>query len=931
MTDEMDEFYQKIQKFFIRKDSEVGKLKFLSSRTTEDNTKFILEIITSVGSIFQESNIPLKENASGSNTKCIEALKYLILNTNFKAQEYLQDDIVHGHLVDMCPPLSPYLFIELIWYLKYDEILAESILHLPLDLCIEILEILRRCAYLLDFPRNFNLLITLAANCYTKLLIIRDVGTQSQDFEGNLDSLIINFQEIMTLFREKKYTRLSEVSDIKRSERYGNILREILKLTKSCLELSNKEITIESEREKLYKITFGREPLQKCDVEVAANHIKALDLELLNLLLTKIKEINCNIYLDWASLEVDESPCASLQQVIGIECFHFIELIKTTDVEAQDHLVQCLQQLSVKPQSLNDCTTMTLRELCEGLEKGNHNCLKQLLNQRDNWDNSVFEAIRKKVDLFDREDLVNLLEYLTELMGNDGHEEHKQMVYSVVTRAFFLQKLKDLYEITLEHILKHNADNILESENTEKMFMSFILKNPDIKTPNRLKTVLFFLLKNPRKYLMILMRICIGSEEYSNVMINPDDLTRLSPVMTITNEGDKLVLSCLLKISLENTEFSVVKFSSFIESMISHNIFTLDELIRTIYVPLIETPSLSISTVRTVLNNIRQTYVTLNNVNSQLLLKSLAKRMSQLRNDRTISKHLSSEILTLAIRIVQTVLCTRDNWFEDADNRRWIIEVEGLLQPVDKFYFSKLFNSSGYFDVTEIIDDYLRQINTIVQKVMLEIEDVSISKLKLEKDIMRHLILTCTESEYVRIASEVTVIHWDYFQCDDEVEGFDRIVESTIEACEYCLRTSTVKSDHFGYLVKSLSKFIKGLIHLELGIDKQLLVNSFLSNFRKLNECVRGTGLEDLYNETAVRMNNQPSHESAIDSLAEVVKSLSDFGDKCLNGVIGNKWESKRVLKEELYQHFISMCLTASFDNQSCVLTRVKDLFLSNQ
>ncbi|XP_015111493.1 uncharacterized protein LOC107037447 [Diachasma alloeum] len=931
MMDQMDEFYQKIQTFLIKKDPEVGKLKFLSSRTTEESAKLIEEIITAMGSIFEACNIPIKEGISTCNMKCIEALKYFILNTNFNAQEFLQDDLLHGHLVDMCPPLSPYLFIELIWFLEYDQVLAESILYLPLDLCIEILEILRRCVHMLDFPRGFNFLVTLAKNSYIKVLTVRDAGTQSQDFEVNLESLIINYQEILTLLTDKKCTRLLEVSEIKRSERYGYILREILQLTTNCLEFSQREFRVESEREKLYKITFGRGTLQRCDAETAMRHIKSLNLELFNVLLKKVKKINCNIYLDWASLEADGNPCASLQQMIGIECFDLIQFIKMNNIEAQDHLVECLQQLSVKPESLNYCTTMNLMELCEGVEKGNHYCLKQLLIQRNNWDHSVFDAIRKKVDLFDRDDFVNLLEYLTELMVKDGYEEHKQMVYNIVTRVFFFQKLKDLYEITLEYILKHNAENILESIHTEKMFVAFILKNPDFKTPNKLKIVLFFLLKNSQKFLMILIRICIGSEEYSNIMINPDDLILLSPIMTMLNETGKLVLSCLLKISLDKDEFTPIKFSNFIDSMLKHNIFTPDELIHTVYIPSIETPYLPVSTVRSTLNNIRQILVTLNNVNLELLLKSLAKKMSQLRNDRTISKYLKNEILTVTIRIVQTVLRTRDNWFEDADNRDWIIELEALLQPVDKFYFSKLFNSSEYFDITEIIDDYLRQTNTIIQKAIPAIEAASIYKLNLEKEIMKHLILTCTESEYVRIASEITVIHWGYFKYADEVEGFDNIMQITIEACEYCLRASETKPDYFGCLIKSLSKFVKGLIHLELEIDKQLLFSSFLNNFRKLNVSVKGTEYEHFYNETVMRMNNRPSNESAIESLAEVISFVSSFGDKCLKPLIGKKCESKGVLKEEICQNFISMCLIASFDNQSCIIRRVKDLFLSTQ
>lgn len=931
--DQMDEFYQSIQTFLMKKDPEVGKLKFLSSRTTKESTEHIEQITTSICLIFKACNIPIKDETSSSNMKCIEALKYLILNTNFKSQEFFQDDLLHGHLVDMCPPLSPYLLIELTWSLEYEKILAESILYFPLDLCIEILEILRRCVLILDFQRGFNLLLTITNNCYMKLIIIRDLGTQSMAFEVNLESLIINYQEILNLLKDKRCTRLVEVSDVKRSERYGYILRKLLILTKSCLEFNEKGAEINTERKKLYNITFGREPFQKCDAEVALRHLKSLDLELTNILLKSVKEINCNIYLDWASLEADGNPSVSLQQIIGIECFKLIEFIKVNNIGAQEHLLQCLQQLSVNPQGLNICTAMDLKELSEGVERGNHACLKELLIQHKNWDHSVFNSIRKKVDLFDRDDFAKLLEYLTELMPKDGHEEHKQMVYNTVTRVLFHQNLKDLYEVTMEYILKHDEGNVLESAHTEQMFEAFILKNPDFKTPNKLKTVLFFLLKNPQKYLMILIQICIGSEKYSNIMINPDDLALLSPIMNIRNETGKLILSCLLRVGLQTDEFKPLKFSKFVNSMLEHSIFTTDELLHSVFIPLIETTDLTTSTLKTTLNSTRQIVITLNELNGELLLKSLARRMSLLRNDRSLSKCLNSDLLTLTIRIVRAVLRERDNWFEDASRRRWIIELESLVQPVDKFHFSRLFSSSEYFDVTEIIEDYLRQINSIVQQLTPESDEISVGKLiNIEKGIMQHLILTCTETEYVRIASEITIIHWNYFKYSNEVEAFDNIVRNTIEACDYCLKAPGTKPDHFGYLIKSLSKFVKGLIYLEMGIDKKFLLDSFVKNFRKLNESVKGTEYEHFYNGTAVRMNNRPSNESTVESLAEVVNFVNSFGDECLVTLIVEKCDANdKVLSGKIYQDFISMCLIASFNNQSCIMRMVKDLFLSTQ
>ncbi|XP_011304659.1 uncharacterized protein [Fopius arisanus] len=933
MTDQMDIFYQKIQTFLIKKDSEVGKLKFLSSKSTEENIKHIEEVTTSVCSIFEGCNIPIKEKTSTSSVECIKALQYLILNTDFKTQEFLQEDFLHGHLVDICPPLSPYLLIELVWHLEYEGLLAESILNLPLDLCIEVLEILRRYAFTLGFPRVFNLLLTLTRHCYIKVLIIGDVGTHSLDFDTNLEKLIINYQEILSLLENKKCLRLLEVSGIDRSERYGYILQEILILTRTILELNGRKVTTESEKQhKLYEISLGRGTLRRCDTKTVNHHLKSLTLCLMNVLLKKVKEINCDVYIDWASLNPQANPSISLQQKIGIECFHLIQLIKENDTDAHEHLIECLQQLSVKPESIHCCTTTDLKELCKGVEEGNHDYLKQLLIQCNKWDNSVFHSIRKRVDLFDKDDFLNLLEYLTELIVNEKYGEEIQIVYNTLTKIFFRQKLKDLYEIILQYILKHDGDHILESLHSEQRFMDFLLNNVNFITPNKLKILLFFLLKNPQKFLMILIKICIGSEKYNNLMINPDDLILLSPVMTIRNGTGNLVLFCLLKIALENDEFSFIKFSNFIKSMIEHHVFTTDELFNSVYIPLIKTVDLPYSTVRSILINLRQIAVTLNDVNLELLLKSMVEKMSQLRYDRRIPNLLNTEMLTLTIRVVETVLGMHDNWFVDVERRRWIIDFEATISPVDKLYFSKLFNTSEYLDITEIIEDYSRRINTTIQKVIVKGEPILIHNcfnryVNLEDEIMKHVIFNCTEAEYTRLAFEITAIDWNECKNSNLIEGFDKIVRITIEACDYCLK-SLPNHDKFGSLIKSLSKFLKGLIHLDLGIDMQFFLESFLNNFRKLSDSVQGTEYQHFYNETVLWMNNRPSNESTAESLAEVVNLLSCFGDKCLSTPIKEKCDAKKIYRSQISQNFISICLMVSLKNQCCTINRVKNLLL---
>lgn len=154
--DELNEFYKKVQMYFMKKNEECGELQFITSRITTENINHIDDICNIIVGIFEIYNIPVKEKALINNKRCVQAYKYLLLNTKFSSQERLAEDIVIGHVVDMFPPLSPYIFIQILWKLEYDKILIESLTYMPFDLCIEILEIVQKCIEDLPFQRSID-------------------------------------------------------------------------------------------------------------------------------------------------------------------------------------------------------------------------------------------------------------------------------------------------------------------------------------------------------------------------------------------------------------------------------------------------------------------------------------------------------------------------------------------------------------------------------------------------------------------------------------------------------------------------------------------------------------------------------------------------------------------------------------------------------
>lgn len=140
----MDEYTIRLQALFLKKEHECGKLSQLTSRITQENITYINGIRDEVAEICRSIDIPIEQTNLSENPRCIEVYKYLSLNTNFNCLELLAQDNAHTHLVDICPLLSPYLFVEILWRLHYEEILAESLLYIPLDFAVEIVEIARR-------------------------------------------------------------------------------------------------------------------------------------------------------------------------------------------------------------------------------------------------------------------------------------------------------------------------------------------------------------------------------------------------------------------------------------------------------------------------------------------------------------------------------------------------------------------------------------------------------------------------------------------------------------------------------------------------------------------------------------------------------------------------------------------------------------------
>lgn len=89
-------------------------------------------------------------------------------------------------------------------WVNFEDILVESTLHFPLDFCINMLKDLPRCMDRLEFERGLKLLISVISNAYMKILLMRDIGTQTNDVNSNTKKLLVIVQELIGKFENKR-------------------------------------------------------------------------------------------------------------------------------------------------------------------------------------------------------------------------------------------------------------------------------------------------------------------------------------------------------------------------------------------------------------------------------------------------------------------------------------------------------------------------------------------------------------------------------------------------------------------------------------------------------------------------------------------------------------------------------------------------------
>lgn len=299
--------------------------------------------------------------------------------------------------------------------------------------------------------------------------------------------------------------------------------------------------------EKLYKLSFGHAEYYKINDELLEKLLLGVNRELINLLMKKVKEIDCNIYINWTEYDDKENTAITLQRAIGLEAFFFIENTKdlmSPELKEYQHLVECLGQIASKPD--NSIESMQLEDLIHGVGEGKREFLVALFRRYKEWNDSVVDTADSHISLLTKDDCESIFEYLADEIVSQTHPEKLQTCLLCLSKALVFLEITELYEITVKFILKFgdndNLENVIDITNFER----FLSLNPNLSVSKNLRVVLFFLCLKPKASLKILVKMAIGHADYPDVAISIDDLMLLEPIMRIqTHSSDDTMIDAL--------------------------------------------------------------------------------------------------------------------------------------------------------------------------------------------------------------------------------------------------------------------------------------------------------------------------------------------------------------------------------------------------
>ncbi|KYM97745.1 hypothetical protein ALC62_11574 [Cyphomyrmex costatus] len=875
------ELPKQVQKFLLKKEQEYGQLKFILSRATEETSHFIDELLEALLDIVKQFNIYnikiFYENDSSKpciniSPAVIGCYNHFLLNTNFYSQSFLAEDLMLGHIVHSWPTLSPYLFIQMMWRMKCEDLLIESLMHLPLDLCVDILEITIRCINDLEIVRAKRFVFLLISKLYYRCLWLHFGVLSKYNVTEIVSQLVAHFQTLLDIVGSKFVTLKSPNQE--KYVQHGILLKDVLRYIRMCMCYKTKNFPIKHDRLKLFEITYGNtdgrtDYFWKLPIDKVKSIIATLDQELIALLLNQIKQVDCLEFMNWAEVDDNENITISLQRAIIIECHYFIEFTKQNEfLSTNDHLLHCLEQL-VGPKKPEE-PTLTLEELCHSIENGKLDDMKELMKYYKKWNLSVLQFISRKTELLNVQDVSTLLEYLHYIFENMNDYEEKYQAYIIVLKILTQQQLSDMYHIILLYIFQHFYDNRLTLLFNNEHFKTYIESNLNVCELQEFRIILIFVMLNPKKVLTTLVRIAIGSTEieYQNVMYKKQQTYFLYGFFIVKLDDQDNLLTYILKNiwQHDHSTWCYKQFTTFINDVLQKEAITPDDLLNNVYIPCLICDTFNCSNLLSILihmYSILKKKICTHRTNYVLLIVELIKKMSLLRKCNLV--HLRSIVNNLLDRgtMILNLLFARSNLLTLKNQSEIMKKVNNIVEPIDQILLAPLLQKILRGTVQDVIQNYKRRCFTTYQLIYTNSQRESNLRDSFQIDqkaLLRHMMLHATEEEYKNFAIEMTIVSWSYFGWANELEAYENVLHITAEAMQLTLVfTDTFPKDSFVSLLRALVHYCDTLLflkHQQIYKNQEIIFNTLSRTLFSLKSIVNETQYCNIYNNLLEQISN---------------------------------------------------------------------------
>ncbi|XP_011703235.1 PREDICTED: uncharacterized protein LOC105459152 isoform X2 [Wasmannia auropunctata] len=796
-----------------------GQLKYLSTRHTELESSSIDRVTDVVTNFIRNQESPAyngmynikifteDSNFERQNIRLFATFyNYFLLNTNFSTQNLLSNDMIFGKIVGLWPTLSPYLFIQIIWHLKCEDLLIESFTHIPLDVCAEILEIIITHIHELSIRRARRLMFLLIYKIYNKCLWLHLGTVSEQNVKMRVDQLITYFEVMLDTLSSSNFVTFR--SSLKKYFQHGILLKNILHYIKKCMHSQIKSYSENHNLVKLFRLTYGKfNGCMNCYHKLPANEVKSiitrLNQKLIAWLLNQIKDVEYSEFIAWGNVNDNENTMMSLQRAIILEYHCFMEFMKQNKfLTINEDLPRYLERF-VCPRKPEE-SILTLRELCHEIAR--------------------------------------------------GKRTEKYRTYVSVLKILIQLTVKDMHSTVQNYVEQHFDDNPLENLYDERCFVEFVenisrnetIDIDDSVITQELRTLLIFILLNPKDVLSKCVMYEIANE-FSDFMFRAN-MSLMRSYYCLTWKQNNLLVYILKDILFQQRVVLCDRFKDFLERAMDLQMITADDILNELYVNYLVSNDCKLNTMYVILQHVFTiVYRQLYSFRTQFepLITALLRTLSHLRRcNKTFPRIMLINQIELINKILEHLYLLKVL----TDEQRYIMHLNGV-EPLE---MNKIWPT---MTALEIIEQYEARCNKVYKQLRKDPRchpklRKYVQSFKLDKEaIIRHIIMNAMDAEYVDYAGRFTLIFFSQLGWANEKIAFENVMRITAETSLIALMyIETFSKNTFLVLIINMIIFAEYIEPYFMLIDRELVRRILLETLSSMNHVVSRTRYGFMYN-----------------------------------------------------------------------------------